>query len=204
MWDCTPIKQGHGYLRKIWKFSNGGGLVFGPKRAFCIFISIRDRVSCIIWVLGELSEMAHTSWPTGFMSLCIESDLRSYGQLNGLFCMSFRNAVRLWLPVCVTWCLWQCANSLYGWLIVNVLLLAKLFTPFSHAKIKNTYLESECALPASWQPIPLPKIPTTSLERKYVLGREQRPKCDWEKLVNKTVQRKRKLYLLQEPTWFIM
>ena len=114
MWDCPaghgiPIRQGHRYLRKIWKFSNGCVSVFGLKRASCIFISSRDRVTCIIWVLGELSEMLHTSWPTGFMSLCIDSDLCSYG----LSCVSFWNEIGLWLPVCEKWCLWQCADSLY-------------------------------------------------------------------------------------------
>ena len=181
MWHCPaghgiPIRQGHGYLEKVWNFSDSCVLVFGLKIASCIFISSRDRVTCTILVLGALSEMLHASWPTGFMSLCIDSDLGCYSQLNGLACVSFWSANKLWLLVCEMWCLLQCANSLYGWLDVNIPLLAKLFTPFSHAKIRTIYLESACVTPASWWPLPLPQIPATSLQRNNLLCREQRPK----------------------------
>lgn len=74
---------------------------------------------------------------------------------------------------------------------------------FSHHSPMQRLKTPSWKVNVPWQPIPLPKIPTTSLERKHLLGREQRPKYDWEKLVSKTVQRKRKLYFLQEPTWFI-
>lgn len=62
-------------------------------------------------------------------------------------CLSVRHDVYDNVP---TFC------HLYGWLDLNVPLLAELFTPFSDAKIQNIYLESDFAVAASEQPIPFP------------------------------------------------
>lgn len=107
MWDC-PAGHSHWYLRKMWKFSNDHVLVFVLRRASCIFILSRDRVTCITWVLGEFLEMLHTSWPTLFMSLCIGGDLILLWQIKWAFLY-----VILKYNQIVVACLWD-MNDVYG------------------------------------------------------------------------------------------
>lgn len=74
-------------------------------------------------------------------------DLGSHGQPNGLFLYLILKCNQV--VVDFLWWLWQCANSFYGWLDLNVPLLAEPFTPFSHAKIENIYLGRDFAVAVS-------------------------------------------------------
>lgn len=91
--------------------------------------------------------------------------------------------------------------SVDGWIWMFLYWLSS-----SHLSLMQRLKASIWKVILLWQPhdspFHYPKSPLLHYKENTCLVGSKGQKCDWENLVSKTVQRKRKLYFLPEPTWF--